>query len=66
MKKNLWDRLFTLLGLLTLVVAVLAGLAGSYLLGSVFGMGMPGYAFGFLVGLGIVLGGFCFDFNPFD
>jgi hypothetical protein len=29
-------------------------------------MGMPGYALGFLVGLGIVLGSFCFDFNPFD
>lgn len=66
MKKNFWDRFFTLMGLFILLVAVLAGAAGAYLLGSVFGMGLPGYALGFLVGLAIVLGGFGFEINPFD
>lgn len=56
MKKDFWDRLGTFLGLLSLILAIVAGIAGAYLLGSFFGMGMPGYALGFLLGIALVYG----------
>lgn len=56
-KKGFWHRFFAVFDALHLIVAVVMGLAAAYLLGSVFGMGLKGYALGFFVGTGIVLGG---------
>lgn len=56
-KKGFWSRLFGVFDILYLIVAVIAGLAGGYLLGGFLGMGLPGYALGFVLGVGLVLGG---------
>ena len=55
-KKNFWTRFFAVVDLLHLVVGIVLGIAGAYLLGSVFGMGMKGYALGFVLGFGIGYG----------
>ncbi len=57
-RKGFWSRLFEIFDILHLVVAVIVGLAAGNLLGSVFGMGLPGYALGFVLGVGLVFGGF--------
>jgi len=46
---------------LHLILALLVGIAAAYLLGSVFGMAMPGYALGFVLGAGVVMGGVSFS-----
>lgn len=56
-KKGFWSRFFALVDGLHLVVAVAVGVAAAYLLGGVVGSGLPGYAGGFVLGTGIVLGG---------
>lgn len=57
-KKGFWNRLFEVFDLLYLVLAVIVGLAAGYVLGGFFGMGLPGYALGFVLGVGLVLGAF--------
>ena len=42
-------RLFALIDLAHLILAIFVGLATSFLLGSVFGMGLVGYAFRFVL-----------------
>ena len=56
-KKDFWERLGSVVNLVWLIVAVIVGIAGAYVLGSVFGMGMSGYALGFVLGVGITVGG---------
>lgn len=63
-KKGFWSRLsafFEAIGsvfnVIHLFFAFLVGIAAAYVLGSVFGMGAKGYALGFVLGVGIVLGG---------
>ncbi len=63
-RKGLWEWLCSILeavgeifNIFHLIVALIAGIAGAYLLGHVFGMGAKGYALGFVLGAGIVLGG---------
>lgn len=58
MKKGFWNRLFAVVDLAHLIVAVVVGLAAGYLLGSVLGMGFKGWALGFVLGVGLVMGGF--------
>ncbi len=57
MKKGFWNRLFAIVDLGYLVLAILVGLAVGYLLGNVLGMGFKGWALGFVLGVGLVLGG---------
>ena len=40
-----------------LIVALMVGVAGAFVLGSFFGMGLGGYALGFVLGVGMTLGG---------
>lgn len=50
------DRIFTLMGFIQLIIAVVFGVAAAYLLGSVFGGGVQGYALGFVLGFGLTYG----------
>lgn len=61
--KGFWTRFFALFSALQLLVALLVGMAGSYLLGSVLGMGWPGHALGFVLGIGLVMGWGALDFD---
>ena len=55
-KKTFWSRFFRIFDILFLIVGCVLGIAGSYLLGHIFGMGAKGYTIGFILGFGIGYG----------
>lgn len=61
--KKFFDRLNTVLGILQLLLALVVGMAGAWLLGGFLGMGLPGYCLGLVIGVAIVFGAICFDFS---
>lgn len=59
-KKNWVDGIFAVFTGIHAVIALVVGLAAAYLLGSVFGMGVQGYALGFVLGFGLAFGAISF------
>ena len=51
-KKKTWDRFFQIFDFIHLLIAVAVGLAGAFVLGNLFGMGLSGYTLGFAIAFG--------------
>ena len=59
-KRGFLDWLIKLFDLLHIIVGLVAGSIGAYVLGHFFGMGTQGYVIGFILGVAIAFGAISF------